>query len=356
MLRQLDVSAPNPHRRAPFGVGTWLLVACATLAGCAEFEYRLGGESLGSGGSSGSGPVAAGLVGWAATAECGPLGTTGGAAGPRVRVTSADELRAAAGADEPRVIEIAGRLELGSETVDIASDKTLVGVSGGELVGHLRVNEARNVILQHLRLDGSPTTGTTDTLEVTGSTCVWIDHCDVFDGADGNLDIVRGSDLVTVSWSKFYYAAKDHDHRYSNLCGNANDDTPGKINVTFHHNWWSAGVVEQMPRVRHGKVHVFNNYYSAVGNNYCIGAGYLARLVVQNNVFEGVTNPITYQYDELEAGSGLHTAEVVATGNDTSTATGEFVTGGAAFVPPYEFSLESAANARTRVIADAGAR
>src|SRR6185436_9035775 len=31
---------------------------------------------------------------------------------------------------------------------------------------------------------------------------VWVDHCDLGKAYDGQLDIVRGSDLVTVSWNR----------------------------------------------------------------------------------------------------------------------------------------------------------
>ena len=48
----------------------------------------------------------------------------------------------------------------------------------------------------------------------------------------------------------------------------------GRKLVTWHHNWWSSNVHERMPRVRFGDVHVFDNYYSSSGNNYCIRAGF----------------------------------------------------------------------------------
>lgn len=47
-----------------------------------------------------------------------------------------------------------------------------------------------------------------------------------------------------------------------------------------------------MPRARYGDVHVFNNYYSSVGNNYCIRSGFNARLLVEGNFFQGVSDPM----------------------------------------------------------------
>ena len=66
---------------------------------------------------------------------------------------------------------------------------------------------------------------------------IWIDHCDISDGTDGNLDINGGSDFVTISWTKFHYTPRTDDggsdstgangHRFSNLIGSAdNVDRP----------------------------------------------------------------------------------------------------------------------------------
>ena len=35
---------------------------------------------------------------------------------------------------------------------------------------------------------------------------VWIDHCEVWDAYDGNMDITHGSNWITVSWTKFRYS------------------------------------------------------------------------------------------------------------------------------------------------------
>ncbi|MGC4065082.1 MAG: hypothetical protein QM784_10645 [Polyangiaceae bacterium] len=122
-----------------------------------------------------------------------------------------------------------------------SGDKTLIGVGDAELVGSVRVINARNVILKNIRFNGVNASSDLDALEVDNSSCVWIDHCEFVDGGDDNLDIVRGSDLVTVSWSKFHYQVKTDSHRLGSVCGNSNTDWPGRINVTFHHNWWGGG-------------------------------------------------------------------------------------------------------------------
>jgi hypothetical protein len=116
---------------------------------------------------------------------------------------------------------------------------------------------------------------------INGAHHIWVDHCDISDGTDGNLDVSLGSDNVTISWTKFHYTSRTdpvgndstgaYGHRFSNLVGGA-DNLPGDVgllNVTWHHDWWADHAVERMPRVRYGKNHIFNNLYSSSGNNYC---------------------------------------------------------------------------------------
>ena len=312
---------------------------------CTVYDYDLGGDR-----PTGEGPgdASTGLVGWAATANCGPSGTTGGLGGPTHTATSTAELIELAAAAGPSIIEISGVIDLNGEVLEIGSDKTLLGTGGAEIAGFTRIGDASNVIVRNIRFNGA-SSESTDAVEVTASTCVWLDHCEFFDGADGNLDIVRGSDWITVSWSKVYYVQRTDAHRLASLCGNSDEDTPGKINITFHHNWWGPNLLSQMPRVRHGKVHIFNNYYSSSGNDYCIGAGYLSTLLVENNLFDGVNTPIRFMDDQ-------GTAQVLETGNVSSNTSGEFVSTGSAFEPPYIYTLEAADIAKDRVLASAGAR
>ncbi len=89
----------------------------------------------------------------------------------------------------------------------------------------------------------------------------------------------------------------------------------GRLRVTFHHNWWAEGVIERMPRVRFGEIHLFNNYYSSSGNNYAIGAGVEAKVVVESNFFENVNDPHIFY-------SGEKTAQNDANGNHYVNTTG----------------------------------
>ena len=47
-----------------------------------------------------------------------------------------------------------------------------------------------------------------DALNVDGSTRVWVDHCDISDGQDGNFDIIKAANYITVSWTRFSYSSR----------------------------------------------------------------------------------------------------------------------------------------------------
>jgi pectate lyase len=225
-------------------------------------------------------------------------------------VTTAEELLALAEDSEPRVIHIDGMLD--TPALDVASNKTIVGVgSDSGIRGGIRIHgeslteRISNVIIRNLHVDGT-TTDIEDGIQIFFAHHVWIDHVDVFDAPDGNLDVTHGSDNVTISSSIFHYTdAAPADHRFSNLIGHDDDnqaEDQGRLRVTFHHNWWADNVVERMPRMRFGHVHLLNNYYSSGGNNYCIGAGVEARVIVENNAFAGVNDPNILYDDEPSAG------------------------------------------------------
>jgi pectate lyase len=74
---------------------------------------------------------------------------------------------------------------------------------------------------------------------------------------DGQIDIIRASDFVTVSWNYF------HDHWKSSLVGNDatfRDLDFGHLHVTYHHNYW-RNMGTRGPAGRFGHQHVYNNLY-----------------------------------------------------------------------------------------------
>lgn len=141
-----------------------------------------------------------------------------------------------------------------------------------------------------------------DMVSVRSSTNVWVDHNTFTDGDnpdsaqpvyfgrpyqvhDGALDITHTSDLVTVSCNVF----TNHDKVM--LIGSTNNPDrgdPGQLNVTVHHNLF-AGVVQRAPRMRFGKIDVYNNYYKipvADPYEYSWGVGVESAGHMENNFFE----------------------------------------------------------------------
>jgi pectate lyase len=248
-------------------------------------------------------PVPAGRpVGFATVNALGQNGTTGGAGGPTVTVSTTAQFLDYISRPGPYVIRVAGTITLPTGRTDgmhnVTSDKSIVGIGataalvGGGLNIGLPVNNAitsppanavHNVIVRNISFSSA----TDDMINVQMfSHHIWIDHNDFSNGDDGAVDIKRGSDFVTVSWNRF------HDHDKTMLLGHdetgAAQDT-GRLRVTYHHNFFDASD-QRHPRVRFAElVHVYNNYYR--DNSYGIASTYNAGLFVEGNYFLSVNNP-----------------------------------------------------------------
>jgi pectate lyase len=283
-------------------------------------------------------------IGWAAMDDQGQSGTSGGAAGPVVTAATTEDFRTYAGRAGPLVIQITGTIGDGINT-ELTSDKTVIGIGQRPTFhGNLDVKDAQNIIIRNLFIQGASPDG----ISLRRTHHVWIDHVDISDSIDGNLDITEQSDYVTVSWSRFWYRDINQVHRLSNLIGS--DDSrildAGTLRVTYHHNWWAELVAERMPRVRYGDVHLFNNYYSSAGNGYCIWAAFNARVLVESNYFTNVNIP--FRHDS--------TGNVMERDNVYDRVTGEQPGTGVAFVPPYPYVVDAAASVPGLVSANVGPR
>ncbi|MBO8132014.1 MAG: Ig-like domain-containing protein, partial [Candidatus Marinimicrobia bacterium] len=213
---------------------------------------------------------------------------TGGGDVEPITVSSASEFKSAVDNDDPAVIYVDGRFDLG-EDVLIGSNKTIIGVgkSSGLYGGTIKI-QGNNYIIANLTF--GPSDG--DVLEISGGTNVFITHCAFHDSKDELCSVVREADYVTISWSHFWFDNPD-DHSYAHLIGNSDSRTSdrGKLHVTLHHNWYDNGVKGRQPRVRFGHVHVYNCYYSSNNTDYCIGAGKECHIRVENTYFDNVDDP-----------------------------------------------------------------
>lgn len=224
-------------------------------------------------------------------------GTTGGEGGPTVTVNDQSNFVFHVGQTTPYVVQVEGTINLGTNYVRVRDNTTIVGLgTDATLIGNPIVQGNTNVIIRNLTLTNPGDAGDGDGLTLDSCLNVWVDHCTFVDCADGSLDIKRAADWVTLSWCKFHYTF-DSGHNFVSLVGHSDDNgdqDAGKLHVTFHHNWWSNLCRQRMPRVRFGRVHCYNNYYNAFGNDYCVRVALECEVLMENNYFQNVHAPWAY--------------------------------------------------------------
>ncbi len=234
-------------------------------------------------------------IGFASVNALGQNGTTGGAAGPTVTVTTTAQFLDYIKRTGPFVIKVNGLLVLPSGMHNISSDKTILGIgsySGISGAGLQVTNASKNVIIRNMIF----TNANDDAFNAQGKAHhIWIDHCTFSNGYDGLLDIKHGSDFITVSWNRFYGHGKTMLLGHSD--SNGSEDI-GHLRVSYHHNWFD-GTATRHPRVRFAEsVHVFNNYY--YNNEYGVASTMNAGVVVEGNYFENVGNPTYTLYGDSD--------------------------------------------------------
>jgi pectate lyase len=267
-------------------------------------------------------------------------GTTGGAGGQTVTVSSTSAFLSAVQSSSPTIVQVSGTITL-SGMNKVASNKTIRGLGTNARLtgGGLNISRVSNVIVEHLTITGSGD----DNINVEYSTRVFIDHNNLSDANDGNLDIKRASDNITVSWNRFHNQDKNALLGHSD--SNSSEDT-GKLRVTYHHNWFD-GVNQRNPRVRFGNpVHVYNNYYSNIGS-YGVASTENAGVLVERNYFENVEDPYHLGEGSSDAGS------LVARDN-YKVNSGAGQTGGSVAAIPYSYSADAASSVKASVTAGAG--
>lgn len=267
-------------------------------------------------------------------------GTTGGKGYSEVTVDNVSDLKSYAKAGN-KIIYVKPGTYMGP--VEVGSNVTIYGYQGAIIAqpasgSAMKLSGSKNVIIRNLKFKGAGAhdDDDEDCLQVNHeSKNVWIDHVDIYDGHDGNLDITNASDYVTISWTKFSYTSASTGHQFSNLIGNSKTKTSdrGHLNVTIHHTWWADGVVERMPRVRFGKVHVANNLFDSKNASYCVRAAIEADIRIERNVFIGVQKAL-----DLYTSDGAITAAQMIENYEENVKKPQAGTG-TAFTPPYSMSL-----------------
>ncbi|KAK6351284.1 hypothetical protein TWF718_004449 [Orbilia javanica] len=219
-----------------------------------------------------------------------PVGgkVVGGKGGPTVTVTDYPALATALAGSEPRVVKVIGAIKP-EERVIIGSNKSLIGWKNSGSIYEIGVTvaNATNVIIQNMKIND--VIGN-DAITIRNSTRVWIDHNELTsdnnhgpDHYDGLIDIIRGSDYITVSWNYL------HDHWKTSLVGNEPTFTHelGKYHVTYHHNYWQR-LGTRGPAGRFGFHHIYNNYYEDFYYQ-AIHSRSDNQALIEGNVFRGDT-------------------------------------------------------------------
>ncbi|KAJ0100927.1 hypothetical protein Patl1_03948 [Pistacia atlantica] len=117
-----------------------------------------------------------------------------------------------------------------------------------------------------------------DGISITGSRDVWIDHCTLANCNDGLIDAVYGSTAITISNNYMFH------HNEVMLMGHSDDFVDDKnMQVTIAFNVFGEGLVQRMPRCRHGYFHIVNNIYSG-WEMYAIGGSASPTINSQGNV------------------------------------------------------------------------
>ncbi|WP_323187543.1 polysaccharide lyase family 1 protein [Streptomyces sp. NBC_01275] len=225
----------------------------------------------------------------------------------------------------------------------VPANTSIVGVPGtnaGISGGMLQIQSVDNVIVRNLTFAGAedcfpqwdPTDGDDgnwnsnyDAVTLRGATHVWADHNTFTDAAhfdsanpkyygreyqihDGELDITKSSDLVTVSRNQFT------NHDKTMLIGSSDSEPSGKLRVSIHHNIWK-GIVQRAPLTRVGQVHIYNNYYDVTTLNgyatqYSINSRAKAQVVAEDNYWKVPTGA---KVAKLLSGDG--TGSIKGSGN-----------------------------------------
>ena len=251
-------------------------------------------------------------IGWASVGEeC-----TGSNDTNPVTVSTYDELKnalqACKGGKASKTIYISGNIEVPEKLrYDKMQNCTIYGLPGSSLYNRSHNDNAdnagffycqnwHNVIMRNLTLLGAGAydISACDNIQLVESDHIWIDHCDIQDGVDGNLDAKTKSDHMTITWCKFSYliapwpkSGESDDHRCSSMWGSSDNrgDDEGFLNATFANCWWYHGCGQRCPRIRFGKVHIVNclweNGTEEDPAQYCIGIGHSSKMYIENSDF-----------------------------------------------------------------------
>lgn len=241
---------------------------------------------------------------------------------------------------------------------------------GIQVIGGAFSIRVDNVILRFFKRRSGATASTSfDSLRLDGATNVMVDHCSAGAGDDGDLDVVGGSDNITVQWSIIGPGF-----------GSGNMLIKPAGSATIHHNAFmkSDGGSTRWPEAAGGEIDFRNNVFYRDGSGFMEAhstwppdtANVLAN-IIGNYFKQGPTmtaydagHEVIYFYSDraFSAGSSFHLAtNVVANPSGIVTSTQTDIYGNDVVTingSPFSYpavTTTSAAQAYTDVLAGAGA-
>jgi len=123
-----------------------------------------------------------------------------------------------------------------------------------------------------------------DGISIFGGSHIWVDHVSLSNCADGLIDAIMGSTAITISNNHFTH------HNEVMLLGHSDSYAPDvNMQVTIAFNHFGEGLVQRMPRCRHGYFHVVNNDYTH-WEMYAIGGSANPTINSQGNRFAAPKN------------------------------------------------------------------
>jgi pectinesterase len=275
---------------------------------------------------------------WSNKADGFATGTTGGAAGKTVTVTTYADLVKYATDTAPYVIRINAAItvpKLGDE-LRVTSNKTLVGVGlKGKILrgGIYLAPKVRNVIIRNLTIgetkvasdDPDDKVYDYDGIQMDTVDHIWIDHNLITRTNDGLIDSRKDTTNLTVSWNVLSDTNKAFGIGW----------TPNTTaRMTIHHNW-IHDTNQRNPSVDNvAYAHLYNNYMQNVKSYGNLARGN-TKMVLENSYFENVANPY---YPNTSA------AKLVQRGSVVVNSKGKATTNGTAFDPKsfYPYTLDAA--------------
>ncbi|OWM82349.1 hypothetical protein CDL15_Pgr001923 [Punica granatum] len=231
----------------------------------------------------------------------------GGLHGPLYHVTTlADDgpgsLRDGCRKKEPLwiVFDISGTIHL-SSYLNVSSYKTIDG--RGQRIKFtgkgLRLKECEHVIICNLEFEGGRGPDVDGIQIKPNSKHIWIDRCSLRDYDDGLIDITRQSTDITVS--RCHFSAHDKTMLIGADPTHVEDRC---IRVTIHHCFFD-GTRQRHPRVRFGKVHLYNNYTRNWGI-YAVCASVESQIYSQCNIYEAGQKKVSFKYYTEKAADKEH--------------------------------------------------